>query len=93
MASVVVDCKGVTSPQAFWERYVTVVKPMGAEHFGRNLDAFWDAVDGGGPGCPEQQEVEFVNTASLKKIQKGRFYEALRKIARESGGATRVTIE
>jgi ribonuclease inhibitor len=92
MKTIVVDCSGVGDRAAFWERYVKEVKPQGAGHFGRNLDAFWDALHGG-PGMPEQDEVRFVNSAQLEGIDDGQFLEALRKIARESRGETRIVFE
>jgi len=90
MSTTVVDCKGINSKEEFWAHYVSVVKPHGAEFFGRNLDAFWDALDGGGPGFPEQDSVHFINTDDLKLIESGKFYDSLCEIAREArfGGAS-----
>jgi len=84
MSTVDVDCTGVTTEEAFWDRYVYIVKPHGAEFFGRNLDAFWDAIDGGGPGFPEQDVVRFINTDDLKRIKGGSFYKTLCELAKES---------
>ena len=84
MNTAVVDCQGINSEKAFWDHYVSILKPQGAEFFGRNLDAFWDAIDGGGPGFPEQEAIRFINTQDLKAIRGGVFYEALCKLAKES---------
>lgn len=92
MKTVVVDCHGVNDRAAFWQRYVAEVKPQGAAHFGRNLDAFWDALHGG-PGMPEQDEVRFANSAELARIDGGKLLEALRRIARESRGQTKVIFQ
>lgn len=85
-----VDCTGVTSASAFWDRYLSTAKPQGAALFGRNLDAFWDAIDGGGPGFPEQDVVHFINTDDLKRVDGGFFYEKLLELAKASrwGGVT-----
>ena len=89
MNTVVVDCRGVSDRAAFWDRYVGQVHPRDPNLFGRNLDAFWDALHGG-PGMPEQSEVRFVNSEELRKIDGGAFLEALQKIARESRGETKI---
>eukprot|EP01035_Chromulina_nebulosa_P046776 gene46776-63379_t len=52
MREVVVDCSGIGSTEEFWQRYLDTAKPDGAAMFGRNLEAFWDAIEGGGPGWP-----------------------------------------
>ena len=70
----------------FWEAYVSVTNPAGSEAFGRNLDAFWDALHGG-PGYPGENTVYFVNTSNVKAFRGGSFYTALREIAKESGAA------
>mgnify|MGYP005852709671 CR=1 FL=1 len=52
MRVVTIDGSRLTDEAAFWREYLAVVRPDGTEHFGRNLDAFRDAVAAGGPGWP-----------------------------------------
>lgn len=83
-ASLTVDCTGISSEAEFWQRYLDIAQPDGASIFGRNLDAFWDAVEGGGPGHPGEVEVRFSNSAALSVLSNGRFLQGLRKIARDT---------
>jgi ribonuclease inhibitor len=45
MHTIAIDCSGFQSPDDLWQRYIDEAKPMAPEQFGRNLDAFWDAVE------------------------------------------------
>jgi ribonuclease inhibitor len=83
MQIISVDCSEVTSEASFWQAYLAAANPEGANYFGRNLDAFWDALNGG-PGWPGEVTLILVNTAHLKSIRDGRFYESLSEIARDS---------
>ncbi|HYE42653.1 MAG TPA: barstar family protein [Caulobacteraceae bacterium] len=78
----VVDCRDVLTAEQFWSRYLEVVRPSRGDMFGRNLDAFWDAVERGGPGAPDAP-VRFVNLAAVSKIRGGDFLAALHEIARD----------
>jgi ribonuclease inhibitor len=69
MREVIVDCSRVGSAEQFWERYIDVAKPEGAPIFGRNLDAFWDAIERGGPGWPGEVSLVFTHSARLSEIQ------------------------
>jgi RNAse (barnase) inhibitor barstar len=93
MNTVVVDCRGLKSASDFWARYVDVVRPDGAAIFGRNLDAFWDAMSAGGPGFPRQDEVRFIHSEQLLAFDGGAFLEALRRIAREAHGPVQIVFE
>jgi hypothetical protein len=73
------NCDTVTSASDFWDLYVNVVAPEGARLFGRNLDAFNDALLGGS-GWPGACMIEVVNWAGLKAIDQGAFLLALREI-------------
>ncbi|MBC7770498.1 MAG: barstar family protein [Phycisphaerales bacterium] len=86
MKTIDVDCRGVRTEAAFWQRYVDVVKPAGADVFGRNLDALWDALDGG-PGYPGPVVVRFTNTDELRSAENHRFMAALVKLAEDATGA------
>jgi RNAse (barnase) inhibitor barstar len=83
MNTVTVDCEGIENERQFWERYLKLVQPEGAGHFGCNLDAFHDAL-AGGPGWPGEQVVTFVNTAGLRHLRQGSFLSALVEIASQS---------
>lgn len=91
MRSTVIDCGAVRSEADFWSAYVRVAEPEGAEHFGRNLDAFWDGLNGG-PGWPGESHLRFINTLPLQPFRGGLFLEALRDIARRST-TVKVTFE
>ncbi|UUZ47713.1 barstar family protein [Massilia sp. B-10] len=49
MEKFIIDCSAVTSEMQLWELYAETIKPEGIDHFGYNLDAFNDAITGGGP--------------------------------------------
>jgi ribonuclease inhibitor len=84
MRIITIDCVNITSETEFWDAYVDAALPDGASFFGRNLDAFWDAVSAGGPGWPGECELRFVNTFQLKYVRQGKFYDSLKKIATDS---------
>ncbi len=87
MKEVVVDCSGIRSPAEFWQRYLDAVEPEGAGMFGCNLDAFWDALEGGGPGWPGEVALVFSNSDDLSGLRTGKgnvpFLDALKAIASE----------
>jgi hypothetical protein len=93
MRTIYVDCLGARSVNDLWQRYIDAAKPDGADLFGRNLDAFWDAIERGGPGWPGNAKLVFTNTVDLESftLPNGTtFLDSLRQIARD---ATRVKIE
>jgi Barstar (barnase inhibitor) len=92
MRSIVIDCDAVQSEADFWSVYVRTAEPEGADYFGRNLDAFWDGLNGG-PGWPgDDCQLRFINTAPLRPLRSGLFLKALRDIAGRSA-AVKVTFE
>jgi len=85
MRTITIDCAKILTVPDFWAAYVTAASPEGREYFGRNLDAFWDAVSAGGPGWPgEDCELRFINTAPIKTFYDGGFYDRLKDIASQS---------
>ena len=93
MRTIHIDCSDVRSVADVWQRYLDAAAPDGGETFGRNLDAFWDAVEGGGPGWPGAAKLVFVGSTALAvlRLPSGLpFLPELRRIANE---ATRVQIE
>jgi ribonuclease inhibitor len=79
----VLDCSGVTDAATFWVQYIEQVKPQGAREFGRNLDAFADAL-AGGPGWPDECVLQLSHSSALSEIRAGSFLQALRDIAADS---------
>lgn len=75
-STVVIDCAGVATGDEFWQRYLSATQPEGATSFGCNLDAFWDAIEHGGPGWPNANLI-IKNTENLDVG----FLEKLRSIA------------
>lgn len=84
MHTSTIDCQYMNGEADFWVAYVAEVKPDGAQYFGRNLDAFWDAVSRGGPGSPGDCNLHLVNTDGLSTWNKGAFVAGLRRIAVDS---------
>ena len=91
MRTIVVDCGAVQSEADFWSAYVKTAEPEGAGYFGRNLDAFWDGLNGS-PGWPGECELQFTNTSKLQAFRDGQFFEALCEIASQSS-FVKVTLE
>ena len=71
MQTVVIDCAGVQTEDEFWQRYLDAANPEGRERFGKNLDAFWDAIERGGPGWPGHVGLELVNATALSRLSDG----------------------
>ena len=85
LPTIIIDANGVHDVRDFWDRYVVATRPEGADVFGRNLDAFWDAVEGGGPGYPGEVALHFVNMSSLRTLPNGEaFLSAFAEIASEA---------
>ncbi len=79
----VIDGTGMTTRSEVWDRYVrlTQMLPSG---FGRNLDAFWDAVQAGGPGWPGACRIRFVG---CEHIDGGKLHAGLVRIAADLRGS------
>lgn len=85
LPTIIIDVKGVRDMKGFWERYVVATRPEGADLFGHNPDAFWDAVEGGGPGYPGEVALHFVNMSSLRTLPNGEaFLGAFAEIASDA---------
>src|SRR4051794_11327732 len=91
LETISIDCDGVASEAQFWQRYLDEVNPVGADIFGRNLDAFWDAVERGGPGWPGGASLRFTSISALVPLRDGLFLKALQEIARDAT-ATRISL-
>lgn len=84
MSEFIIDCRDVKCEDDFWKAYLVEVNPGGAQQFGRNLHAFWDAVSAGGPGWPGECTLRFINTEALALSDKAGFLLGLSRIAAES---------
>ncbi len=56
------------SKQDFWNKYVAEIDYESGKHFGKNLDAFNDAITAEGPGFPGDCIIEIIGTEKLEKI-------------------------
>ena len=52
----------------FWNNYVAEIDYESGELFGKNLDAFNDAITAEGPGFPGDCIIEIIGTEKLEKI-------------------------
>ena len=52
----------------FWNKYLAEIDSESGKHFGKNLDAFNDAITAKGPGFPGECIIEIVGTEKLEKI-------------------------
>lgn len=88
MNKYTIDCVDFEIELDFWNGYLAIVVPDGAEFFGKNLDAFWDALSAGGPGYPgdESSVIEVVNTETIRRFRDGNFYRDLIKVAENLNG-------
>ena len=85
---IVVECAGLANEASFWQACLDAAKPEGAANFGRNLDAFRDAILGGGPGWPGGCTIRLVSFDQLRTIDHGRLCAALEGLATESRHVT-----
>lgn len=52
----------------FWNAYAKEIDSESAKYFGKNLDAFNDAISAAGPGYPGECTIEIIGTENLNKI-------------------------
>ena len=73
-----IDCNSVSSVDDFWNLYISQDVVEGKSLFGRNLDALWDALTGGGPGYPRDTDcIKLVGSRRLSLIDGGTFYNKI----------------
>ncbi|WP_425606572.1 barstar family protein [Microbulbifer litoralis] len=80
MDTIIIDCQDVRDESDFWQLYIDIVRPEGADFFGRNASAFLDAISGGGPGWPGDVKLLFVHAESLSAINSGSLLRRLQEI-------------
>jgi hypothetical protein len=56
------------SREDFWNVYANGIDKESALYFGKNLDAFNDAINATGPGYPGECIIEITGTENLKNI-------------------------
>jgi hypothetical protein len=54
--------------QDFWNKYVAEIDSESGKLFGKNLDAFNDAITAEGPGFPGDCIIEIIGTEKLEKV-------------------------
>lgn len=52
----------------FWNKYVAEIDSESGKLFGKNLDAFKDAITAEGPGFPGDCIIEIIGTEKLEKV-------------------------
>ncbi|RDD80042.1 hypothetical protein DVJ77_19410 [Dyella tabacisoli] len=87
-----VQCADVGDEAGFWQAYLDAVRPEGATSFGCNMDAFRDAILGGGPGWPGECVLRLMDFDHLRTIGGGHLCRFLRDLAVESRHVT-ITFE
>lgn len=93
MAVFSIDCSTISDKRDFWRAYLQVATPEGASAFGRNMDAFEDALVGGGPGWPGECVIRLRGSSSLENIEGGWFMRHLRQIAVECAPSVTIRFE
>ena len=68
----------------FWEKYTKQIPTESAKLFGKNLDAFNDAITGGGPGFPGDCVIEIIGIEKLNEIFGVQNMEFIIQLLRES---------
>jgi len=84
----VINCAGLTSEADVWREYLEVTQMTSGGNFGRNLDAFRDAIMAGGPGWPGACTLRFVGGELLGD----HFHSTLRRIASELKGPVKLEL-
>lgn len=80
----VVMCTGISDEAGFWDAYLNAVVPDGEADFGRNFDAFRDAILGGGPGWPGVCVLRLRGFDDLRAVSGGNFCRWMEALAAES---------
>jgi Barstar (barnase inhibitor) len=87
MATYTLDGSRIESEAQFWQEYIGVVQPDGADVFGQNLNAFNDAL-WGGPGWPgEDFTLRILHSEQLANTLGADFMTALKEICADKARA------
>lgn len=82
MKKIIWNCATVQTEDDFWHLYCEVIKPQGQHHFGRNLQALWDALSAGAPGWPGECQIELIHVDQFAE-RNPFLYSGLQRIAKD----------
>ena len=68
----------------FWKKYIEEFDFEAKKDFGKNLDAFNDAIESEGPGFPGECIIEIIGTENLKKIFGKEDFDFIVKLLQEA---------
>ena len=68
----------------FWDKYAAEVATESIKHFGKNLEAFRDAITAGGPGYPGDCIIEIIGTKKLEQIFGKKDFDSIINLLREA---------
>ena len=68
----------------FWDKYTSQIPAESAKSFGKNLDAFNDAITGGGPGFPGDSTIEIIGSDKLSELFGQTNFEWMLQLLREA---------
>ncbi|MEY8849846.1 barstar family protein [Psychroserpens sp. XS_ASV72] len=68
----------------FWKRYISDFDFQSKKDFGKNLDAFNDAITAEGPGFPGDCIIEITGSENLKRIFGNEDFEFIIELLREA---------
>lgn len=67
-SKIFIDGEFCASKKDFWNKYVAEIDTESGKYFGKNIDAFNDAITAGGPGFPGDCIIEIIGTKKLENI-------------------------
>ena len=73
-----------TSKKDFWNKYVAEIDTESGKYFGKNLDAFYDAITAGGPGFPGDCIIEIIGTKKLENIFGKKDFDFIIRLLKEA---------
>lgn len=81
---IFIDGNNCNSKADFWNQYTSQISAESAEHFGKNLDAFNDAITGAGPGFPGECLIEILGKNKLKQVLGIKEFNFIHKLLQEA---------
>lgn len=80
--TITLDGAELSTFDDFWRTYRHQIDPDSARFMGKNLDAWYDATHGGGPGYPGECILHLKNCAKLEALFPPGKFEIFVEIAR-----------
>ena len=68
----------------FWDQYVAQIDFESGKYFGKNLDAFTDAITAAGPGFPGDCIIEIISTKKLEQLFGKKDFDFIIKLLRDA---------